>query len=82
MIDLTTGVFSCFGSHLSVFAMQEGRQNANRGKRVDKNTGRVIYDAHLKPGFYFRNFIHRRDYETNLFEILPQGFVEHYPDYI
>lgn len=82
MIDLTTGVFSCFGSHLSVFAMQEGRQNANRGKRVDKNTGRVIYDAHLKPGFYFRNFIHRRDYETNLFEILPQGFVEHCPDYI
>ena len=36
MIDLTTGVFSCYGSHLSVFAMQEGRQNANRGKRVNK----------------------------------------------
>lgn len=33
MIDLTTGVFSCFGSHLSVFAMKEGQTNANRGKR-------------------------------------------------
>ena len=81
MIDLTTGVFSCYGSHLSVFAMQEGRQNANRGKRVNKNTGEVLYDAKLRPGFYFRNFIHRRDYETNLFEIRVPGFEAHCPNY-
>ena len=61
MIDLSTGGFSCFGSHLSVFAMQEGAENANRGKRVEKNTGRILSDVGLKPGFYFRNFIHRRD---------------------
>ena len=69
MIDLSAGVFSCFGSHLSVFAMHENAQNANRGKTVDKNTGRVLSDVGLTPGFYFRNFIHRRDYETNLFAI-------------
>ena len=82
MIDLTTGVFSCFGSHLSVFAMKEGQTNANRGKKIEKDTGRVLYDAGLKPGFYFRNFIHRRDYETNLFEIRIPGFEDRCPDYI
>ena len=65
MIDLTTGVFSCYGSHLSVFAMQEGRQNANRGKRVNKNTGEVLYDAKLRPGFYFRNFTYTTDVHGN-----------------
>ena len=82
MIDLTTSVFSCFGSHLSVFAMQEGRQNANRGKSVDKNTGCILHDTGLKPGFYFRNFIHRRDYETNLFDIVVPGFEAHCPNYV
>ena len=81
MIDLTTGVFSCFGSHLSVFAMREGAENANRGKRVEKNTGRILHDAGLKPGFYFRNFIHRRDYETNLFAIRLPGYAERCPRY-
>ena len=69
MIDLSTGVFSCFGSHLSVFAMHRGAQNANRGKKVEKNTGRVLYDAGLTPGLYIRNFIHRRNYEMNLFRL-------------
>ena len=74
MIDLSTGVFSCFGSHLSVFAMHKGAQNANRGKKVEKNTGRVLYDAGLTPGLYIRNFIHRRNYETNLFKLEIPGF--------
>lgn len=82
MIDLSNAVFSCYGSHLSVFAMHEGAANANRGKRVEKNTGRILYDAKLKPGFYFRNFVHRRDYETNLFEIRVEGFEEKCPRYL
>ena len=81
MIDLSTGVFSCFGSHLSVFAMHRGAQNANRGKKVEKNTGRVLYDAGLTPGIYIRNFIHRRDYETNLFKLCIPGFENECPAY-
>ena len=81
MIDLSTGVFSCFGSHLSVFAMHEGAENANRGRRVEKNTGRILSDVGLKPGFYFRNFIHRRDYETNLFAIRLSGYEARCPRY-
>ena len=81
MIDLSTGVFSCFGSHLSVFAMHRGAQNANRGKKVEKNTGRVLYDAGLTPGLYIRNFIHRRNYEMNLFKLEIPGFEEECPKY-
>ena len=81
MIDLSNAVFSCFGSHLAVFAMHEGEANANRGKRVEKNTGRILYDANLQPGFYFRNFIHRRDYETNLFMLRVPGMEGRCPRY-
>ena len=80
MIDLSTGVFSCFGSHLSVFAMHRGAQNANRGKKVEKNTGRVLYDAGLTPGLYIRNFIHRRNYEMNLFKLEIPGFETECPN--
>lgn len=81
MIDLSNAVFSCFGSHLAVFAMHEGEANANRGKRVEKNTGRILYDARLQPGFYFRNFVHRRDYETNLFGVRVKGMENRCPRY-
>lgn len=81
MINLSTGVFSCFGSHLSVFAMHRGEQNANRGKRVEKNTGAILYDAGLTPGLYIRNFIHRRDYEMNLFKLDIPGFETECPAY-
>lgn len=82
MIDLSNAVFSCFGSHLAVFAMHEGEVNANRGKRVEKNTGRILYDANLQPGFYFRNFIHRRDYEKNLFMLRVPGMAGRCPRYV
>lgn len=81
MINLSTGVFSCFGSHLSVFAMHKGEQNANRGKRIEKNTGEILYDAGLTPGLYIRNFIHRRDYEMNLFKLEMPGFETECPAY-
>lgn len=81
MIDLSNAVFSCFGSHLSVFAMHDSGANANRGKRVEKNTGRILYDAGLTPGFYFRNFVHRRDYETNLFKISLPAYAGRCPEY-
>ena len=81
MINLSTGVFSCFGSHLSVFAMHKGEQNANRGKLIEKNTGRILYDAGLTPGLYIRNFIHRRNYEINLFKLEIPGFDTECPGY-
>lgn len=73
MIDLSTAVFTCRGSHLSVFAMHPGAYNGNRGKKVNKDTGRVTYDANLKPGIYFRNFSHCKEYDNNLFYLHTEG---------
>lgn len=73
MIDLSTAVFTCRGSHLSVFAIHENSKNGNRGKKVNKDTGRIIYDADLSPGIYFRNFSHCKEYDNNLFRLHVEG---------